>query len=687
MSRAPFLSKPRPKPGGTHPFRHWSIARLRIVLGVSLLILVIPTIVLSLKARQQIKWEALYQQRQLAEELAQRVDSNLQRWLKTEQQRSAAEYNYLLDQNQLGATNYLQRSPLSQWPGAEAPPGLIGYFQVDSDGRLNTPLLPTSESEGLSSGLTTAEFRKRLNIKHDIESILGENQLVAAKTEDDAVMETEAYGAEAQASFDKLSQNREESRQQKSLGKLSELDLERSFADAEPLLQTKQARKEQTIKEETAKKSEQKSAAGAYPAKPGPKAKPQPSTVFSAPEMQEEMTAPVSLPVSITLFSHNTSNFNLSLLDSGHLILFRNAWVNNQRLVQGILLDQNRFIQAAIQSSFEQSNLADTTNLVIAYQGTVLKILSSNQYKIRTLNYASISAQDVKGTLLLQSALSNPLAELELVFSANRLPDGPGGTVITWASILLLGLLFVIFGLLYRFGIRQIRLLQQQQNFIASVSHELKTPLTSIRMFSEMLKEGWTPPEKQLEYFNFISDESERLSRLITNVLQLARMERQELRLDTKPIAVTQLVDLLRSRLESQVAPTGFTLNLHCSALDDKTTIAVDADAMMQVMMNLTDNSLKFCKEATNKTIDLHVYRDQQDMVFELRDYGPGIPSQEQSRIFDLFYRVGNELTRTAQGTGIGLALVQQLVAEMGGRITYFQPELGAGFRIRFPAV
>ena len=536
---------------------------------------------------------------------------------------------------------------------------------------MNTPLLPASETEGLSSGLTPEEIKQRQTIKQSIEIVLSENQLVAPKAQDTLAKEDEAYGAEAQASFDKLSQGREESRQLKSLGKISELDLERSFADAEPLPQKKRASKEEQI-----------STAGAYPAK----AKPQTRSTLSAPAAAaQEVMEVIPTPAPITLFSHNTSAFNLSLLDSGHLILFRNAWVNNQRLVQGMLIDQNQFIHSAIQQAFEQSSLSDTSNLVIAYQGTVLKILSSSQYKRMSLNYASLSAQDVKGTLLLQNTLSNPLAELELVFSATRLPDAPGGTIITWASILLLILLFLIFGLLYRFGVRQIRLLQQQQNFIASVSHELKTPLTSIRMFSEILKEGWTPPKKQQEYFTFISEESERLSRLITNVLQLARMERRELHLDIKPMAVEQLVDLLRSRLESQVAPTQFSLNLQFDSIKADTKIAVDADAMMQVVMNLVDNSLKFSKDADNKTIDFHIYQAQQNVIFDLRDYGPGIPPQEQPRVFDLFYRVGNELTRSAQGTGIGLALVQQLIAEMGGTITYFQPETGAGFRIQLP--
>ena len=654
------------------PFRHWSISRLRVVLGISFLALVIPTLVLSLKARQQIKWEALYQQRQLAEELTQRIDHNLQRWLQREQSRPAAEYNYLLDQNRQGSTNYLQRSPLSQWPYREAPPGLLGYFQVDSEGRLETPLLPTDEQQAISSGLSPDEIRQRQSIKVTIQSVLTDNRLVAVTADKESAIETLA-SVEPQASFDRLSQNRQESRSLKSLGKISELELERTFADAEPLLQSKRARKEEAVSgmEEKVYAKPKKQANPAAPA----------AAFEEASDLQDDRSQ--TLP--ITIFSHNTSSLNLSLLDSGHLILFRNAWVDNRRLVQGLLINQSTFISAAIQQAFEQSSLADSANLVIAYQGTVLKILQAHQGVRPTLGYSSISAQDVKGTLLLQSALSSPLAELELIFSATRLPDGPGGNVITWASLLLLLLLLLIFTLLYRFGVRQIHLLRQQQNFIASVSHELKTPLTSIRMFSEMLKEGWATPQKQQEYYQFISDESERLSRLISNVLQLARMERQELQLDIKPITLNELVDLFRSRLQSQVANSDFTLNLSTDHLDAATQVAIDVDAMLQVMMNLIDNSLKFCKDCRHKSIDIRIQQKKQDLLIQVRDYGPGIPVHEQVRVFDLFYRVGNELTRSAQGTGIGLALVHQLITRMGGRIEYFQPDTGAGFMIHLP--
>ena len=145
------------------------------------------------------------------------------------------------------------------------------------------------------------------------------------------------------------------------------------------------------------------------------------------------------------------------------------------------------------------------------------------------------------------------------------------------------------------------------------------------------------------------------------------------------------MIELLRSRLESQVAATEFTLCFSHEDFDNNEQIQVDTDAMMQILMNLVDNSLKFAKQASNKQLDLHIRNNNAQLEIVLRDYGPGIPDQERKRIFDLFYRIGNELTRSAQGTGIGLALVQQLVSVMGGSIEIQQPDQGAAFCIRFP--
>ena len=129
------------------------------------------------------------------------------------------------------------------------------------------------------------------------------------------------------------------------------------------------------------------------------------------------------------------------------------------------------------------------------------------------------------------------------------------------------------FWVVYRFGIRQIELSAQQQDFVSAVSHELKTPLTSIRMYGEILRAGWADEDKKRSYYDFIYHESERLSRLINNVLRLARLTRNGEGLDQSPAKVTELLSLVESKVAAQVDQAGFTLRIDKSAAADDVTV------------------------------------------------------------------------------------------------------------------
>ena len=268
------------------------------------------------------------------------------------------------------------------------------------------------------------------------------------------------------------------------------------------------------------------------------------------------------------------------------------------------------------------------------------------------------------------------------------MPAGPGTPLVTWVAVILALVLPGGFYLLYRLGAGQIDLARQQQDFVAAVSHELKTPLTSIRMYGELLREGWASEEKKATYYDYIHDESERLSRLITNVLQLARMTRNDLQVETKTMAVPELVDGIRSKIGSQVERAGFELNLDCTAAARASLVQVDSDWFTQIIINLVDNAIKFSAAAERRVIDIGCQRLRDGMVqFHVRDYGPGVPRDQMKKIFRLFYRSENELTRETVGTGIGLALVQQLTAAMNGQVDVVAREPGAEFRVSFAAV
>jgi signal transduction histidine kinase len=238
----------------------------------------------------------------------------------------------------------------------------------------------------------------------------------------------------------------------------------------------------------------------------------------------------------------------------------------------------------------------------------------------------------------------------------------------------------------YRLGVGQIALARQQQDFVSSVSHELKTPLTSIRMYGEMLKSGWADEQKKESYYDFIHEESERLSRLIDNVLQLARMTRNELPLDIQPIAVGELLDIVKSRIASQVERAGFDLVVESEPAMAARPVKVDCDCFLQVVINLVDNAIKFAADAERRQIVIAARPEPAATVaITVRDFGSGIDRGQMRKIFRLFYRGENELTRETVGTGIGLALASELVRLMGGGLDVGNADPGAEFRISLP--
>ena len=382
--------------------------------------------------------------------------------------------------------------------------------------------------------------------------------------------------------------------------------------------------------------------------------------------------------IRIRTFESEIDPFEFSLLDSGHFVLFRKVWRDGQRFIQGALIEQQPFVEGLIEAMFLDTALSSMSDLLVAYRDDVLSAFSGRKAR----DYLS-SAEALRGTLLYQTRLSAPLGDVELILSINRLPAGAGGRVISWLAAILLLVLCGGFYLMYRLGAGQIDLTRQQQDFVSAVSHELKTPLTSIRMYGEMLREGWASEEKKKTYYDYIFDESERLSRLIANVLQLARMTRNKLQIETKPLTVGELMDGIRSRVSSQVERAGFELNMGCDADAGKVIIEADPDGFTQIFINLVDNAIKFSAGAEQKVIDINCQRLRDGSVqFSVRDYGPGVPADQMKKIFKLFYRSESELTRETVGTGIGLALVHQLARAMGGQVDVVNREPGAEFRV-----
>lgn len=219
---------------------------------------------------------------------------------------------------------------------------------------------------------------------------------------------------------------------------------------------------------------------------------------------------------------------------------------------------------------------------------------------------------------------------------------------------------------------------QRRSDFVAAVSHELKTPLTSIRLYAEMLRDGLVASDaKRDEYHATITDEAERLSRLIDNVLELSRLDDRRRAFDRETGGLAETVRGAVEKLHAHAERAGFALSLDCAPMLPR--VAYDRDAVTQIVFNLTDNALKYAREADSKrvVVGLAPTAEGDGVALSVRDFGPGVPEDQLGRIFEPFYRIGDELTRTAAGTGIGLALVRDLARGMGGRVRAERPPGG----------
>jgi signal transduction histidine kinase len=230
---------------------------------------------------------------------------------------------------------------------------------------------------------------------------------------------------------------------------------------------------------------------------------------------------------------------------------------------------------------------------------------------------------------------------------------------------------------------RESEMAQLRSDFVANVSHDLKTPLSVIRMFGETLELGRVPDEeRRREYYRVITRESERLSRLIDNVLDFSRIEGGRRRYERLPTAVEPLV---RDTLEAFAYPLeqqGFKVEV--TVAPDLPEVPMDADAVGQALANLVDNAIKYAGEERLVTVDAR--RDGDRLALTVTDRGIGIPPAEHARIFEKFYRVGRSETQGRRGSGVGLALVRHIAEAHGGAVTVDSaPGRGSRFTLWLP--
>lgn len=239
-----------------------------------------------------------------------------------------------------------------------------------------------------------------------------------------------------------------------------------------------------------------------------------------------------------------------------------------------------------------------------------------------------------------------------------------------------LGVLVVAMG-------RERRANELKSEFISNVSHELKTPLSIISMFGEMLAQGRTKsPAQATEYADIIWRESVRLARLIDNVLDFAKIERG---VDAYEFGEADLAEVVGRALDfSQHRLQAADMTLTAELAEDLPPVSLDSNAFTLAVLNLIDNAIKYAPEG--KRVEVRLTREGDRAVLAVRDWGPGIDPEEQEHIFERFYRARAVRLKPIRGSGIGLALVQHIAEAHGGVASVeSQLEHGATFRISIP--
>lgn len=255
-----------------------------------------------------------------------------------------------------------------------------------------------------------------------------------------------------------------------------------------------------------------------------------------------------------------------------------------------------------------------------------------------------------------------------------------GVLILVFCALLLAGTVLLVVAL----G-RQADVARLQADFLSKVSHDFRTPLTSIRMFVETLRENRVEDGARRErILSLLAQETERLSTLIDRLLEFARLESGQLRFVPKPVDLGEVVRSVVARFEPRTLQGD--VQLTATVAPSLPLLLADADALAEIVQNLLDNAFKYT--GPHKRIAVEVKGVGRDVELAVTDNGPGVARVDQNRIFDSFYRVDDRLSRATEGAGLGLALTRHIVHAHGGRIRVeSDPGAGARFVVVLPAL
>ena len=629
--------------------------QLKLLILIFSLVLCIPLAFFVLRSYQGLEREEVATLRYFAEAFFDEMEQSLAALVQREEGRAIDEYNYHLSSGERSKDISAKiRSPLSDPPRE---PFIIGYFQNNPDGSFQTPVVErnkpvASDRRELVSQLRDANLvfnRKRVSATDDIKPEPPEVLSQRAKQQPDGLADKyldtsrsqkpRAYLGQKKKRIEKITPD-----QAMNIAKQEVPESQRPILAEEEKAETEVGYAEKRIPKAAspAVSKEQISLSD-------DRDDVQPTTPSEAtPEVDESESFQVEVAPLQSVF-----------IDDDQIFIFRRIMINSQIYRQGFVLKTSAFLNQLATHYFAPQPMA-------AYTGLQLRIM--NQGRETGELQAGLAPQNPE--FVLHRTFPSPFSFLNATLTCDQVPRSAGRRTLTIMIVVFAVVVSIGLFAIYQSARTIVDLSERRSQFVSSVTHELKTPLTNIRMYIEMLEQGIAKdPEREQEYFRIVDSEGARLSRLINNVLELSKLEKQQRHIDMQPGTFEDVTAEVESVMRQKLHQEGFVLKFEAYA---GRPFNYDREVMIQVLINLIENSMKFGKAAERREITVSIRARESKNGVEIRvsDTGPGIPRNALKKVFNDFYRVDNSLTRTTRGTGIGLALVKKFVALMGGTVT-----------------
>jgi len=614
---------------------------LKLLICLFFLLLAVPVGYFVFQTYNGLAKEETARLRFFGETIFDEIEDELMRVVKDEEARFVDEYNhaFLPPGNEEINQNPLP-SPLSKEPPQAY---ILGYFQNNPDGSFHTPL--TDQGQPAPGNLVpVVDELRSINIAFNKRR--AETSEPSARTK---TSKAEKKTTPDQVGFEKpyldLSQKKAKavpSRQMES--RVEEITVGQAQRLSQQNIATLQADGEKVL----LKKEDQEGAPALEEERPAI------SSYLSAGDTDTRETPQ---PASPRTFQVEIAPLQSVLISKDRVFMFRRVVIGQKIYRQGFVIKLTALVDHLAKTHFREHPIAQYANL---------RLDAASPEGMFLIADAGVDVRDPAFTL--ERVFPFPFDFLSAELNCSMIPRLANRRTLDIMVLLVIAICVLGFVAIYQSARTVIDLSERRSRFVSSVSHELKTPLTNIRMYIELLEQGIANnPEREQEYFSVLNFESVRLARLINNVLELSRLENRQRRIHMQDGNIQDVFDEIETVMGEKIRQTGFSLTMDNQC---RSTFKYDPEIMMLILTNLIENSLKFGKGEPLKDIFIKSWQEGASTLIAVADTGPGIPRKALKKVFNDFYRVEDALTQTTRGTGIGLALVRKFTRLMNGTVS-----------------